>query len=43
METNRKRVDMVNVHVLVDESSHPSWAELLDECVNLQEHELRGN
>ena len=32
---------MENVHLLVDENSHPSWAELLDEFANLQEHELR--
>ena len=32
-----KCIDMGNVHVLVDESSHSSWAELF----NVQEHELR--
>ena len=32
---------MEHVHVLVDESSHPSWAELFDEFGDLQEHELR--
>ena len=31
---------MENVHVFVDESSHPSWAELFDEFGNLQEHKF---
>ena len=35
-----KCIDMGNVHVFADESSHPSWAELLDEFGDLQEHEL---
>ena len=33
---------MKDVHVLIDESSHKSWAELLDKPGGLQEHELRG-
>ena len=37
-----KCVDMENVNVLVDESRHPSWAELFDEFGNLQEHKIRG-
>ena len=37
-----KCVDMENVHIFVDESSHSSWAELFDEFGNLQEHEFRG-
>ena len=36
-----KCVDMENVHVFVDESSHPSWAEYLTNSEDLQEHELR--
>ena len=38
---NNKCVDMRNVHVLVDESCRPSWAELCDEFGDQQEHELR--
>ena len=38
-----KCVDMGNVHVLVDESSQTSWAELLGKPGGLQEHELRGD
>ena len=37
-----KCVDMGNVHVFVDESSHSSWTELFGEPGGLQEHELRG-
>ena len=36
-------VDMGNVHVFVNESSHSSWTELFGEFGDLQEHELRGN
>ena len=36
-----KCVDMENVHVLVDESSHSSWTELLGKHGGLQEYELR--
>ena len=42
MEALETNVFMGNVHVLVDESSRSSWAEILDEFGNLQEHELRG-
>ena len=36
-------IGMENVHVLVDERGHPSWAELFDEFGDLQEHEIRGD
>ena len=36
-------VDMENVHVFVNESSHSSSTELFGEPGGLQEHELRGN
>ena len=36
-----KCIDMGNVHVLVNESFHPSWAELFGECGNMQEHQIR--
>ena len=38
-----KCVEMVNVHVFVNESSHSSWTTLFGEPGGLQEHELRGN
>ena len=38
-----KCVDMGNVHVVVNVSSHSSWTELFGEPGGLQEHELRGN
>ena len=38
-----KCVDVENVHVFVDESSHSSWTELFGKFGDLQEHELRGN
>ena len=38
-----KCVDMENVHVFVNESSHSSWTKLFGEPGGLQEHELRGN
>ena len=38
-----KCVDMVNVHVFVNESSHSPWIKLFCEPGGLQEHELRGN
>ena len=37
-----KCVDTGNVHVLVDEISHSSWAELFVEFGYPQDHELRG-
>ena len=36
-----KCADLENVHVFVDESSHPSWTELPDEFGDLQQHELQ--
>ena len=38
-----KCVEMGNVHVFVNESSHSSWTELFGEFGDPQEHELRGN
>ena len=38
-----KCVDMVNVHVFVNEISSSSWTKLFGEVGSLQEHELRGN
>ena len=35
-----KCADVENVHVLVDESRHPSWAKLFDEFGDLQEHNI---
>ena len=40
--TQHKCIDMENVHVFVDESGHPSWADLSIEFGNLQEHKIRG-
>ena len=34
-------VDIRCVHVLFDESCHPSWVELFGEFRDLQEHEIR--
>ena len=39
----KKWVDMENVHVFVNESSHSSSTELFREHGGLQEKELRGN
>ena len=36
-------IDMENVHVFVDESRHPSWAELFGEFGDPQEHKIRGD
>ena len=36
-----KCVDLENVHVFVNESSHSSWTELFGEPGGLQEHELQ--
>ena len=36
-------VDMENVHVFVNESSHSSWTELFGELGGIQECELRRN
>ena len=38
-----KCIDIGNVHVFVDASRHPSWAELLGEFGDLQEHKIRGD
>ena len=35
--------DTEDVHVLIDESSHSSWAELSGKLGGLQEHKLRGD
>ena len=34
-------IDMVNVHGIIDESRHSSWAGFLKELGNLQEHKIR--
>ena len=36
-----KFIDMRNVHGVVDESRHPSWARFSEEFGNLQEHKIR--
>ena len=38
-----KCLDMENVHVFVDESRHPSWAELFVEFGDPQEQKIRGD
>ena len=35
--------EMGDVHDVVDESRHPSWAELCVEFGDLQEHKIRGD
>ena len=34
-------IDMENVHGMVDESRHSSWARFLEEFGNIQEHKIR--
>ena len=38
-----KCIDMENVRVFVNESRHPSWAELFGEFGDLQKHKIRGD